>query len=107
MLDFNAFLGVASRQRRIDIVQVIQRQIGVQLVSFLERGEVLEMVDPRRSSLPRLGDGHNLLDLMALAEKCERHVDDASASMADQITRRVFLHVDGGRRRRRLIPDER
>lgn len=63
VLDLDALFGVASGNGGVDIVELVDGQIGIELVSLLKLLQVVQMLDARG-----VGDGRDLLCLVAPAE---------------------------------------
>lgn len=73
MLNLNALLGIARGNGGVDIVEVVNGQVGVELVSFFKLLKMLEMLQTRRVSLQWAGNRSDLLRLMAPAEDGRQH----------------------------------
>lgn len=69
VLNLDALLGIAGRYSGVDIVEVVNGQVGVELVRLFKLLEVLEMLHAGRVRLQRAGDRGDVLRLMAPAEE--------------------------------------
>src|SRR5687768_8533206 len=76
MLNLNALLGIPRSDSSVDIIQFINRQVGIQLVEFLELLQRLEVVDTGRLGLRlnRTRDRRDLLSLASLPKEVRPHV---------------------------------
>lgn len=68
MLNFDALFAIARRNGGIQVVELVDGEIGVKLVSLFVIVQVLEGLDTGNIALKRPGDRGNVLDLMALAQ---------------------------------------
>lgn len=73
MLNLDALLGIARGNSSVDIVEVVNGQVGVELVSLFKLLEMLEMLQARHVSLQWAGNRGDLLRLMAPAEDGRQH----------------------------------
>lgn len=75
MLDLETLLGIACGNSSVDIVEVVDRQVRVELVSLFKLLEMLKMLQAGHVSLQWTGNRGDLLRLMAPAEDGRQHVD--------------------------------
>lgn len=75
MLNLDALLGIACRNSSVDIVEVVDGQVGVELVCLFKLLEMLKVLHAGQILLQRAGDRSDLLRLMAPAEDGRQHVD--------------------------------
>lgn len=74
MLNLDALLGIARGNSSVDIVEVVDRQVGVEFVSLFKLLEMAKMLQARHVSFQWTGNRGDLLRLMAPAEDGRQHV---------------------------------